>query len=265
MKKYFKIFQNHLQASVTYRANIVGSSVYEIIAASSIMILWFAILKNQPTIGIYTFQILIFYYALAPFVGGLTHASLVDYLGEDIRSGAFSNYLLKPYQVWTSFFFQELAYKFNYLVSIAPVYFLIVCGLLSFLPFHLISVQTILISLLFCLLGFLLDVFLDFIIYWSAFWLVDVWCFRHVKIILRYIFGGRRFPLDFFSGTLYVVMEFLPFKFMFFIPLTYFLGLRKFSNITSDLISWFFWSAIFLFLGFLLWRNGLKKYEAFGN
>lgn len=265
MKKYWKIFQNHLQTSLSYRANILGSIIYEVIAASSIMILWLAILKNQKTVGTYTFQTLLFYYALAPFVGGLTHVSLSEKLGEEIRYGNFSTQLLRPMSIWTSAFFQEIAYKLNYIATIAPVYALITIALFFTSPIFSINLATIILGILFCGLGFFLHVFFDFMLSWGAFWLTDIWCFRHVKKIFFSIFGGRRFPLDFFTGNLYLLMEFLPFKFIFFLPLTYFLGLRKSTSIAPDLVSWLLWSTAFLFAGYVLWRKGVKKYEAFGS
>lgn len=200
-----------------------------------------------------------------PFVGGLTGVSLSDGFGEDIRTGFFSNQLIKPYKIWITAFTREFAYKLQYLLAVGPVYILAIIGIFSFYYSSTINPTSIFLALLFVIFGFLFHIIFDLAISWCAFWTTDVWCFKHIKKIFFSVCGGRRFPIDFFSGSLLLAMEIMPFKFIYFIPLSYFLGIRKTQMVLIDTISVVTWSAFFASVGIILWKKGIKKYEAYGN
>lgn len=254
-----------MQASLAYRAGIISNILYEGIAAAAIMILWVAIFRDQSKIGPYNFQTLLIYFLFMPFVGGLTSASLSEWFGDNIRTGFFSNQLIKPYKIWITAFMREFAFKIQYVFAIGPIYVFIAIGMLMYFNSLVFSLTGVIFALLFSLLGFIFHIIFDMSLTWLAFWTTEIWWFKHLKKILFSVFGGRRFPIDFFSGNLLFVAEIMPFKFIYFVPLSYFLGIRKPQMFFNDCVNIIFWSLFFGLLGIFLWKKGLKKYEAYGN
>jgi ABC-2 type transport system permease protein len=159
---------------------------------------------------------------------------------------------------------QELAYKTNTVIFIIPIYSGAILLSLVLLNIH-VDVINIVIGIIFAIFGFFLHYFMDLAIVWMAFWMTDVWCFEHVKRIAFNILGGRRFPLDLLSASLRTVAEFLPFKFFYFVPISYFVGTRSSEFILKDILSLICWSLVFIAISIFLWRKGIKKYEAYGN
>src|SRR6266536_1065917 len=96
MKKYTKLFSTYFATALEYRANLVGTLVLEAIAVSSVLILWLAVYRNQHQVAGYAFSQALVYYLSVPIVGFITHVMLSDQLSTEIRTGFFSNYLLKP-------------------------------------------------------------------------------------------------------------------------------------------------------------------------
>jgi ABC-2 type transport system permease protein len=113
--------------------------------------------------------------------------------------------------------------------------------------------------------GFLMHFFLDLSIGWLAFWIDDVWSFEHFKGITFGILAGVSFPFEFLPGNIQWLFNFLPFKFLYYTPISYVLGKRGLEELGGDLLSISLWAVGFSVLSWLLWRRGLRKYEAFGN
>jgi len=88
----------------------------------------------------------------------------------------------------------------------------------------------------------------------------------HIKNILFSILGGLSFPLDFVSGPLKAMFSFLPFQYLYYVPITYLLGKRSGAGmLLTDAAKLLAWTAITALLAAVLWRLGLRKYGAYGR
>ncbi|HLD03164.1 MAG TPA: ABC-2 family transporter protein [Candidatus Dojkabacteria bacterium] len=265
MSKYFRILKNQLAAALEWRANLVTLVLFEIIHVTAVLILWTFVFQNRNDINGMTFDQILLYYVLTPFIGIFTSVNISDGLGSDIKDGHLSLNLLEPYKIWLGRLCNAVAVKIYNLLFIAPIYLLVLLIYTLTAQNPLISLQGIFLSLLFIILAFFLHFFLDLALGLTAFWIDDVWAFRHVKDIFFGVFGGQTFPLDFLAQNLKRIFEFLPFKFFYYIPVAYLLGSRTPNMLGNDMLGIFMWTGTFVFISFILWRFGLKRYEAFGN
>ena len=265
MKKYISLFVSHFSVALEYRSNLIGIFVVEMISVSGVLILWSAVYRTQSLVAGYTFHEAVIYYVLIPLVAFITHVDISDKLSKEIRTGTFSNYLLKPYTFWTAAYMEALASKINYLVLVSPLaiivfIFLFVKGYLVF------SLSRLLSGLFIAVLAFLLHFVLDLLIAFWAFWTDNVWAFKHIKIILFGILGGLSFPLEFLSGRLGIIAHFLPFKYFYYVPAAYLLGKNSgLEKTVLDSLQIFLWMAALVLLCFFAWRTGLKRYDAYGH
>ncbi len=266
MKKYIQIFKNHFQSYLEYRANLIGTVVLEFITLSSTVFLWFAIFQQEDNIKGYTFKDNLLYFLLISAVGFAVQVYASDQLAKDIRYGNLSNFLVKPYNIWISTFTESMAKKAVTLALIAPIYILAFSIYSYVFGLDLINGINTIVFLILTIAGFLLHFTLDMIIALTAFWITDIWSFKHLKRIAFSILGGISLPMEFLSGTIKSIFNFLPFKFFYYIPVSYILNKRSgIDDIKSDIQSLIVWTISFSTLCILLWKKGLKKYESFGN
>jgi len=264
LEKYIQLLKNHLGVAFDSRVNILTNLLQEFIALSSIIILWFAIFSSNNNIAGYTQNTIMFYYLLVPFVGFITRVFIVNDLSEDIKNGVLSNKLLKPYSVSLDALMSSIAGQLNFFIFIFPIYIILFIVLVNNSHVQITS-GGVIVGFIFALLAYFLSFTMDLSIAWLAFWIDDVWAFRHVKNIIFGIFGGLNFPLDFVSQNIRWIFDFLPFKYLFYIPVSYMNGTRGSEYILNDLIGLALWATLFIILGNVLWKNGIKRYGAYGN
>jgi len=99
-----------------------------------------------------------------------------------------------------------------------------------------------------------------------AFWMDETWSLIHFKIILFSTFGGLSFPIDLLQGHILRLFEFLPFKYLYYIPVSYITGKRlPDEHLLIDIIGIVVWMMVLVLLVNYFWKKGLKRYGAFGN
>jgi ABC-2 type transport system permease protein len=265
VKKYIALLKSNLSTSISYRADLVGTLIIELLSVSSAIILWFAIFRTNEQVGGYSLEQIVLYYILVPFVGFFTNVNVSRNLAQSIRQGDLSNQLLKPYKVWLGSLMEAVSKKIMYVFITFPLYGLLMYilsrkGLLST---HLFNLNNVLMGFSIVILGFLLNFVFDLFVSWLAFWFHDVWSFKHFKRILFSILGGISFPFDLLPVKVRALFDLLPFRFFYYTPISLLLGKSTFT--LRDALVLAFWGLFFVFLSSIFWRKGIKRYEAYGN
>jgi ABC-2 type transport system permease protein len=266
MKKYIQFFKNYFSSSLEYRANLVGTIITETLGIISLFILWSSIFKDNSEVNGYTLEKLALYYVLIPLVGTITQAYISDSLSKQIKYGEFSTYLIKPYKIWLSSFVSAIASKIYYLLFTLPIY-AIVFAILYANGLNLnFNFSDILLSIFLSISAFILHFFLDLSITWLSFWFTDIWSFSHLKHILFEILGGVSLPFELLPAALKNIFSKLPFKFFYYVPLAFLMN----SNLTlKNFLTEFFqislWAILFACSSIILFKLGVRKYEAYGN
>jgi ABC-2 type transport system permease protein len=266
MRKYAKLLSNFTQVSFTYRSNIIGSILAEAIFTSSVLMLWVSVFRSNQTVGGLKVNEIILYFLFVPFFGYLTKTNQASKISREIKRGVLSNQLIKPYTIFVSNFVETIGFKINYFVFIIPIYCFIL--ILFFLknPGVQITWQGVAITIIFSILSFILNFIAELSIAYSAFWLDEIWALDHIKTILLWLFGGVTFPFELLSTQLRIWFDLLPFKFTYYIPISYLLGNRNPEEyLLFDIAVFAFWCSIFTFLAIVLWRKGIRRYGAYGN
>jgi ABC-2 type transport system permease protein len=119
----------------------------------------------------------------------------------------------------------------------------------------------IVVSLLAYLLHFLIDLSLSY----AAFWMDDVWALKHLKTVAMLVFSGMTFPLDLIPHSLKAIFNFLPFRFIYFFPITIARGNLTLNEFLTGFMQLIIWIFLFYIFAQFLWHRGLKRYQAYGN
>jgi ABC-2 type transport system permease protein len=264
MNKYTRLFSTHFASAIEYRASLVGTLLQQAVSVASVVVLWAAVYRAQNSVAGYDFGNAMAYYLLVPVVGFMTQIVLSDTLSLEIRTGFFSNYLLKPLRFWLTSLIGVLAGKLNYLLLVSPISVAILAYLSLSGAVHL-SFGTVLPALAIAALALAFHFVLDLAISFGAFWLDDVWAFSHIKNILFSVLGGLSFPLDFVSGQFRHLLDVLPFQYLYYVPISYLSGKRSVAEMPGDIAHVLLWMLIVIASAVVLWHLGLRKYGAYGR
>lgn len=264
MKKYLALFKSNLSASLQYRGALFTWILVELVSLSSATFLWLAVFRSNASVGNYDFNKIISYYLLVPIIGGFTSIFVSEHLPRKIKDGAISTDLMKPYSIATANLLNQLSIKLTQLTIKLPVY--AVAGLFFISIFNLhIQFVSLPLALAICVFSYTLHFFIDLALSYTAFWFDDVWSLSHMKTVLLMVFGGLSFPIDLVPQNIRVIFNILPFRFIYYFPIKVAQGNMPVNTLFTELGQLILWIVVFFVLGKVLWRQGLRKYGAYGN
>lgn len=264
MKKYWRYFIANLANIFEYRAVPLTWAIIELITVASGIFFWLAVYRGQDKVGSFGLEEMMAYYILIPLVGSFTYVHLVNSLPGKIKDGQISTDLVKPYSLSAAMFFKALGSTIFKLLSKLPIFLSAAVFLFYFLGVSL-NPGPVFLAILVSLLAFVLHVFLDLSLSFLAFWLDDIWAFEHLKLVMLMIFGGMTFPLALLPEGLKTVFNLLPFRFIYYFPISVALGSLSLSELLKGVFQILGWIFFFYLFSKILWHRGLKKYGAYGN
>lgn len=248
-----------------YRSQLVFTMIMEVIGFIGIIIYWQAVYKDQTLVGGLSIEYMLSYYLIMPLIYMLTYINIAEDIGNDIKNGVLANHLLKPY--YSQFWYANKVIGQRIISIILQVpFYIIPLVVLSALGLFSTVGTAILACVIVVIFSILMYMVFDFCIGYSAFWLDDVWAFRHIKEIVIGSLGGMSFPLALVQDpTLKAVIDALPFKYIFYTPMQYLLGQKQFAELSGDILQILLWIILFGIIAIILWKLGLRKYEAYGQ
>lgn len=263
VKKYWLIFKNSVQTALAYRFNTFASLISEGLVFAVMAYLWLSVYHQGNKIGDYTLKGLILYYLLTRFIN-LTIKSwdIGRIVGEVIRHGEISQYLVKPLSFIGENFVANLGAIF-YRVFIYAIVFLaiILFGFKANFPTAAVFI--------YFSLSIAIAIVINFLIFYtvgiSTFYFGFVMGFNFIVSTIASFLAGNFIPLDILPSYLLNIANYLPFKFIAFIPVSIITGKISLDNAPVILLSGFAWIIILYLFSVILYKQGLKRYEAFGG
>jgi len=239
-------------------------AIVDLLGIATGIFVFTAIYRDTTTVGTYNYSQLVSYYILIPLIAGITNVFVTVMLPNQIKTGNISNRLLKPYSIPVGAFLTQVSLKvMNYMTRL-PLFALLIGVAISFFDFEL-NPKNISTAIIVAVFAFFLHFLIDLCISLSAFWVNEVWALSHLKWVSLLIFGGQMFPIDLLPQNLRKIFEFLPLKFVYYVPTALLQGRIDTSTLQNYLLQMGGWSVVFLMLAKIMWVYGIKKYEAFGN
>ncbi len=268
LKKYLHVISIGIQNNLTYRFNYLTRTLFSFIPLFAMLSLWRTIYAGKSgghALSGYTEAQMIFYYIMVAIVDVLTAVNEDDWqIAADIREGNISQFLLKPVDyLWYRlclFFSGRIAY-----ISMAcvPLGIFIFCFRNYFVPpASGMALAAFPVSLV---LTALLQFFLSYAMAMLAFWILEISTLIFILFAFEYLASGHMFPLDMLPPALQHALVFTPFPSMLYIPISLYMGKLTGGGIAVGLATQLFWVLIMYALARFMWRQGIKKYGAFGG
>jgi ABC-2 type transport system permease protein len=268
VKKYWHVINIGIQNTLVYRFNFLFRSVFGLLPLMATIYLWRAVYGGKPagdSVAGYTLAGMTSYYLLVTIVDMLTAVNEDDWqIAEDIREGNINQFLLKP----VDYMFYRLclfgAGRLIYTaVAVAPVLVFILVQRKYFVPpvgapaFAIFCVSVVLTGLL--------QFFISYTMALLAFWILEVSTLIFIVFALEYIAGGHLFPLDILPAWLSRLLDFTPFPYQLFFPVSIYLGRITGDALWRGLALQALWVVAFYLVGRAVWSRGIRKYTAVGG
>lgn len=257
MKKYWIVFVNSVQKALVYRFRIVTWAVTNSILPLIMMALWTKYYQAGNVINGYSYHQLAAYYLCVLIVSSWT-SKIHDKVKDDIKDGELANYIIKPFGYFRFRFSGEFGwYVISSLFLLLPTIFV----LLIYVNFSLISLLVLFVMLLpTYLLSFYLSMFVGLL----SFYITETTGITNLHAMFTELLTGKFFPLTLFPPIAIKILDYLPFKYMYYFPIQLSLGTLGFSQIIKGVIILGTWIMILCLACSWLWHKGIKKFSSVG-
>ena len=265
--KYWKVFDIGLQNTFVYRWNFLIRSLFGLVPLAGVVFIWRAIFANNPhkTVGTYDYAGMIWYFLLIILVDNLVTPTEDEWqIAADIREGQISSFLIKPLHYLSYRVCLYLSYRLIYtMVTLLPL----AIALYWFRSYIALPVHGF--TWLVALFSVSLSAGISFLIAYSlaliAFWLLEISTLVFILFSFEYFLSGNTFPIDIMPAAFQTILRWLPFQYEMFFPVQVFLERIHGAALWQGLAIQAGWVLILLGIAQILWRRGIRHYQAVGG
>lgn len=263
MKKYAQLFKMFLSRYLTYRARIF---IWIFTDSSQFILfpfLWAAIFANNPLPAGYTLRGLITYYVILAVVstGFISHCG--RHIRDHIMNGDLSRRLVLPFPFFPYIAMAEISYKYISAIISALSIILLYIFAKNFFTFPTSIAQWLMFMVSVCI-TFIISHLFQYLIGLSTFWWEDINALQTTEEIINAIFSGRLAPLSFFALSIQYVADYLPFKYLAYVPAQIYIGnigTNQWWPVFAPALAWILGLGILIMF---VWHRGLRRHEGFG-
>ena len=266
LRKYLKVFEIGLQNTFVYRWNFLLRSLFAIVPLIGTVFIWEAIFKERgANVGSYDFQQMVFYFLLVMLVDNLVTPTEDEWqIAADIREGQINSFLTKP--------LNYLGYRLSLFLSYRLLYTAVTLPLvgLIFLYFRDLlvapkSLETWFIAPVSMVMAGFIQFFIAYSLAMLAFWILEISTVVFILYSFEYFLSGHIFPLDIMPAWLQGILKWLPFTYELYFPVAVFMEKVKGPELWSGLAIQSAWLGITGLCAHLMWKRGIRHYQAVGG
>lgn len=264
LKKYAVAYRSALSTFLQYRLNLALFTIGHLVSLSGLVFVWLSVYGNGEKLGSYTLTGILTYYILIAFL----RLTIADGVGmgfqvvEDIKDGRITPYLLKPASYpWMMFLGDTLAHASINILLVTPLTILVAyaLGLQKYFP----TITNGLLFIAFMVIGLIFYYLIYFLSALSSFWVDRGSNFIYGVIVVSNFLNGSIVPIDIFPNWLIRISDALPFQFLMYTPIQFWLG-RAGDPIKLGIVAGVWMIGLSLIV-WLVWKLGIKKFEAVGQ
>ena len=269
---YIAFIKQQIKTLLEYRADFVAGIVGMIIQQVATFLMLFTVFTQIKSIGGYNFDEILLFYGYTMTVRGIDHVyndNIWDIAWNRIRDGRFSQYLIRPLNPLTQIVMEKVQFD-----GIGETFFGILVFFYAKKRLNLdFGLREWLVLGVFLLTGLMVFFAIKLICSAVAFWTVS----SGELMTLAYETNSfTRYPLDIYKSQLlkFMLLYVIPFAVVGYLPVTYFIRSSKMVSgvigihyTAPDILVIVVVAIAILSLGvsILVWKRGLRRYEATGT
>ncbi len=260
IKVYLRLISNSIQNYISYKANIFIEVITKVCIIVLQILIWKALYRytnNMSTFnGNLDFDSMVTYVVISSMMSILLPIFLFTTISEKIQTGAIVIDLMRPISFRKYVFAQYIGTSLaQSVVQIIPNLILV----LLFFKIQLPGVYYICLFLASMINSILINLLINYIIGFCAFWILHIWPIGSLYESCIRILAGSWLPLWLFPDFLQKISDFLPFKSIFFTPITIFLGKADLYSTFKLIAIQIFWIGVLFLFQQVLWITGTKR------
>lgn len=264
MRKYWTLFTLSWQKQLEVRSDFIFERGRSIAVLLSLYYLWSALLDNREQVAGYSREQMLTYVLVMTLLRAWVLACVTDRIPSEISRGKISELLLRPMAMFGFWATQDAASKALNIAS-AMIELTIFAALVRppLLPpaGGLAAAAFVLSTLGGMVIYFQMSWMLGVVGFWTAQSWGPRFCF---EVVLEFC-AGAYFPIDLLPARMQAVINFLPFPYLVFHPLSIYLGRTPPDQYAQIFGMQAFWILALGLGGSFLWRRGLRHYAAEGG
>lgn len=251
-----------MKKSLQYRAEVVSFVVLSVVPTFVVLFIWTAVYGHTPSVHGYTLPALLQYFLIATLIANIATCHFESERTQEVREGKIDHFLTKPLSYPMHIFTADIGEKIFRVMFSLFFFTVFYIGLTRFFPLNHFDV-TFLQVLEFTglmIFSYSAEFALALITVLATFWFEGAEGLQHFKWIATTVLTGYMIPIAFMPGWIQKGILFLPFHYMYAMPI----AVLQHSQIITiiDICS----MALFLFflylIAFILWKKAIVKYTS---
>lgn len=261
LRSYPQLLRSAVQVTLTYRGRLLfmfAGALFPML----LLFVWLTVASESPTLPGWDAGRFVSYYLAAVVVNDLTASEISWSFDADLRTGELAAKLLRPFPV----FHQYVATEAGSRLVTVPIFGAVLVALTLTVPMVAFpsGVASLVAALVAAVVAFVLAVLMS-----STFALVGFWTTQSANIYMLWwglgaFVSGWIAPLALMPSWLQHTAELLPFRYALGFPVELALGVETGSVIGGFAIA-FAWIAAFIIVYAVLWRRGIRHFQAVGG
>jgi ABC-2 type transport system permease protein len=238
----------------SYLSTLIGNIIYLIV----IYFLWKSIFASsmRDTVNGMNFNETMIYLVIAVAISNFIEVQVVWEMERIFQSGKIILDITKPISFPRYLFFQMMGRRVDYFITIFIPMFIIIFFMTD--GFIKIGLNLVFFFISLCI-AIVISYFIDFIIGLIVFYTHSTWGINTMKSVIISLCSGALIPLSFFPPKIKNIMDLLPFKAIYDIPInTLISGDLDVFNWVKLFAFQVFWCIILMIIGICFWNKSKK-------
>ena len=265
MQLYLKLFGIGFQDTFVYRWNFLLRSMASVVPLLATLMLWESVCESNGTVHSYNFGSMVFYFVTILIVENLASPTEDEWrIAAEIREGQISALLVKP----ISYIRYRICLFFSYRILYTLVTLPVLLGVVWYFRGQIVWPTSFVTWIYFftaVLSSALLQFFIAFSLAMLAFWILEVSTIVFILYSFEYFFSGHVFPLDLLSPSILKVLKWTPFPYELFFPVQILQQRLSADEIMHGFLMQLIWILVMWTIARLLWKRGIRHYQATGG
>lgn len=264
MKKYLFVIKTELQRQLTYRLDIYGYRLGNLLEVFALLSVWIVTYRNTDVISGYTQNQMITYVLVGWLFIYLTRSyGLYEKVADNIYEGTISDFLVKPISYLRYMVVLSLGRSSVSLISSVFIQLAVILVFSEYIIFDL-DIARGLILFLMLIASYFINVFMSLVIGMIAFWTQKIDGIDYtINSIMKFL-SGAYFPISLLPLSFLKFDMFFPFIYTVYVPTQLYLGKISIREGLRGLFVEIIWIVILYVIIKIMWKRGIKRYEGVG-
>jgi ABC-2 type transport system permease protein len=223
-----------------------------------------AAVESTAIAGYYLNEMMTYQIFIYVIQRGTSMMNISGDIKDDITSGGLNIHLIRPVKyLWMKWVSSISGQLINFVLSL-----FVFLGISVFLKSSFVfpgNIVQMLMAVLFVLFAYILSFLINCILGMVSFWLLEISALNLLVSVGVDILSGAIFPIDFINNNLGILLKYLPFSYLAFVPIQIYLGKIGIDELAQNILFCLFWIAFLTIVANKLWKSGIRRYSAFGG